>query len=237
MLTGCLECSEDSCSVLTVPTLNLDPHFKRGRCFSGGSESVKNLPANAGDPGSIPGSGRPPRGGNGNPFQYSCLENSMNRGALWVTVHGVARVGHNLVTKPASSPHFKIRLHENNAHGHASNGCLGWGKGISESQAPITTLAAFPKTLCGLNRASFIFISITLRGGSKRILLQFIRVFCLYFPLRVVLFFFFNFTYYLFLALLGLHCCMGFSCSRGSSLVAVCKLLTGVASLAAGHGL
>ena len=55
---------------------------------------VKNLPANAGearDVGLIPGWGRSPRGGNGNPFQYSCLENSMNRGAWWATVHGVAK--------------------------------------------------------------------------------------------------------------------------------------------------
>ena len=44
---------------------------------------VKNLLANAGDPGSIPGSGRSLGGGNGNPTQYSCLENSMDRGALW----------------------------------------------------------------------------------------------------------------------------------------------------------
>ena len=44
---------------------------------------VKNLPTNAGDTGSIPGSGRSPRGGNGNPLQYSCLENSMARGAWW----------------------------------------------------------------------------------------------------------------------------------------------------------
>ena len=42
---------------------------------------VKNLPANAGDPGSIPGSGRSPGGGNGNPLQHSCLENPMDRGA------------------------------------------------------------------------------------------------------------------------------------------------------------
>ena len=45
---------------------------------------VKNQPANAGDAGdvgSIPGSGRPPRGGNGNPLQYSCLKNLMDRGA------------------------------------------------------------------------------------------------------------------------------------------------------------
>ena len=67
-----------------------------------GSTVVKNLPANAGDPGdmgSIPGLGRSPGGGRGNPFQYSCLGNFMNRGAWWATVHGVIRVGHNLVTK------------------------------------------------------------------------------------------------------------------------------------------
>ena len=55
-----------------------------------GSSVVKNLPANAGDPGdmgSIPGLGRPPRGGCGNPFQYSCLGNFMK--AWWATVHGV----------------------------------------------------------------------------------------------------------------------------------------------------
>ena len=54
---------------------------------------VKNPPANAGDTGdvgSIPGLGRSPEGGNGNPLQYSCLENSMDRGALKATIHGVA---------------------------------------------------------------------------------------------------------------------------------------------------
>ena len=48
--------------------------------FPGGSV-VKNLPANAGDTGSIPGSERSPGGGNGSPLQYSCLENPMDRGA------------------------------------------------------------------------------------------------------------------------------------------------------------
>ena len=54
---------------------------------------VKNPPANAGDAGSIiPGLGRFPRGGNGNPFQYSCLESSMGRGAWWWTiVQGVSK--------------------------------------------------------------------------------------------------------------------------------------------------
>ena len=49
---------------------------------------VKRLPCNAGDPGLIPGLGRSPGEGNGNPFLYSCLENSMDRGAWWSTVHG-----------------------------------------------------------------------------------------------------------------------------------------------------
>ena len=55
---------------------------------------VKNLPDNAGDTGdmdSIPGSGRSPGGGHGNPLQYFCLENPLNRGAWWATVHRVAK--------------------------------------------------------------------------------------------------------------------------------------------------
>ena len=48
---------------------------------------VKNPPANIGDAGSIPGWGKSPGEGNGNPFQYSCLENSMDRGSQWATVH------------------------------------------------------------------------------------------------------------------------------------------------------
>ena len=54
----------------------------------------KNPPANAEDPrdvGSIPGPARSPRGGHGNPLQYSCLENPMDRRAWWVKVHGVAK--------------------------------------------------------------------------------------------------------------------------------------------------
>ena len=61
--------------------------------FPGGSVEM-NPPAKAGptgNAGSIPGSGRSPGEGNGNPFQYSCLENSMDRGAWWATVHGVAK--------------------------------------------------------------------------------------------------------------------------------------------------
>ena len=55
---------------------------------------VKNPPADAGDTrdaGLIPGSGRSPGGGNGNPLQYSCLETPMDRGAWWAIVHGVTK--------------------------------------------------------------------------------------------------------------------------------------------------
>ena len=66
--------------------------------FPGGSV-VKNLPANAGDAASVPGLGRPPGEGNGTPLQYSCLGNSMDRGAWQAIAHGVAKVRHDLVTE------------------------------------------------------------------------------------------------------------------------------------------
>ena len=68
--------------------------FRFGPCegiswgFSSGSDG-KESACNAGDLGSIPGSGRSPGEGNGSPLQYSCLENSMDRGAWWTTVHEV----------------------------------------------------------------------------------------------------------------------------------------------------
>ena len=65
--------------------------------FPGGTV-VKNLPLNAGDVrevGFIPGSGRSSGIGNGNPLQYSCLENPIERGAWQATVHGVTTVGHD----------------------------------------------------------------------------------------------------------------------------------------------
>ena len=79
---------------------------------------VRNPPASAGEAGSIPGSGRSPGGGNGNPLQYACLENPMDGGAWWATGQGVARVRHDRVTNeqrrqtsvkcgpaPLSAPH------------------------------------------------------------------------------------------------------------------------------------
>ena len=65
-------------------------------CGSAGKESTCHV----GDLGLIPGLGRSPGEGNGNPLQYSCLENPMDKGAWQATVHGVARVRYDLVTKP-----------------------------------------------------------------------------------------------------------------------------------------
>ena len=59
------------------------------------SSISKESACNAEDPDSIPGWGRFPGGGHGNPFQYSCLENPMDRGTWQATVHGFTRVGHD----------------------------------------------------------------------------------------------------------------------------------------------
>ena len=64
--------------------------FKTLKGFPNVSDG-KESACNAGNLGLIPGSGRSPGKGNGNPLQYSCLENPINRGALWATLHGVAK--------------------------------------------------------------------------------------------------------------------------------------------------
>ena len=84
---------------------------------------VKNLPANAEDRdvGSIPASGGSPGGRHGNPFQYSCLENSKNRRAWRATVHGVAEsdtterlsIAHNKSHLHMQSPESNYRIHKN----------------------------------------------------------------------------------------------------------------------------
>ena len=79
------------------PSLNLPPcfaqYFGDQFCFGGfpGGSDGKESTCSAGDPGLIPGLGRSHGQGNGYPLQYSCLENSMDRGAWWTTVHGVSK--------------------------------------------------------------------------------------------------------------------------------------------------
>ena len=68
--------------------------------FPGGSDG-KESACNAGDSGLIPGLGRSAGEENGNPLQYFCLENSLDRGAWQATIHGVIRIRHHLVTTPS----------------------------------------------------------------------------------------------------------------------------------------
>ena len=83
---------------------------------------------NSGDPGSTPGLGSSPEEGNGNPLQYSCLGNAMDRGTWWATIHGLTRVGHNLGTKPVFLPE--------ESHGQRSlecyNPCRSKESGVTE---------------------------------------------------------------------------------------------------------
>ena len=79
---------------------------------------VKNPPAKAGDVGLIPGLGRSPRGENGDIFQYSCLENPMDRGAWQATVHGIAELDMtehiHILTGVRWTPHCRFDLHFSN---------------------------------------------------------------------------------------------------------------------------
>ena len=72
--------------------------IEHSKGFLGGSVAM-NLPANAGDVGLIPGSGRSPGEGNGNLLQYSCLENPINRGGWWLQSLGLQRDEHDRVTE------------------------------------------------------------------------------------------------------------------------------------------
>jgi len=76
--------------LFSIPTQHSKAKVNSIQGFPSGS-MVKNLPANSGDAGWIPGSGRSPGGGNGNPLQYSCLKTSTDRGAWWAIVHAVAK--------------------------------------------------------------------------------------------------------------------------------------------------
>ena len=97
MYNWVLKFSAANCSTKSVWIFPIHKRDKRSilllsvsfKGFPGGSV-VKNPPANAGDAGSIPGSGRSSGEGNDNPLQYSCLEDSMDRGAQRATDHGIA---------------------------------------------------------------------------------------------------------------------------------------------------
>ena len=98
---------------------------------------VKNLPVNdrdARDVGLIPGLGRCPREGNGNPLQYCCLESPMDRGAWWATAHGVTRVRYNLVTK---SPPGGSVVRIPGFHCCVLHSIPGWGPEIPQAASSV----------------------------------------------------------------------------------------------------
>ena len=82
--------NQETCPSFCIYLFRLVLITRHGASFPGGS-GVKNPPANAGDRGLIPGSGRSPEEGNGNPLQYSCLEIFTQRGTWRATVHGVTK--------------------------------------------------------------------------------------------------------------------------------------------------
>ena len=104
---------EGSFQLITLASLRLHslqclPGYREiGLGFPGGSDN-KQSACNAGDLGSTPGSGRSPREENGYPLQYSCLENSMDRGAWQATVHGIAKSQAHLSTAQQSACRCKL---------------------------------------------------------------------------------------------------------------------------------
>ena len=92
---------------------------------------VKNLPVKAGNISSIPGSERSPGERNGYSLQYSCLGNPMDRGACQAIVHGVARVRHDLVTKPPPPGELVLcnSVYSTWADRLRGGVCGGWGTG------------------------------------------------------------------------------------------------------------
>ena len=94
------------------------------------AQLVKNPSGNAGearDTGSVPVLGRSPGGGNDNPLQYACLENSMNRSAWWATFHGVAKRLHSSVhTHTEDNIHILIWIHIYIMSSRKTNTNLGW---------------------------------------------------------------------------------------------------------------
>ena len=93
---------------MVIAAMELKDTYSLEVGFPGGSDS-KASAHNAGDPGSIPGLGRSSGEGNGNPLQDSCLGNSMDGGAWWATVHGVAKSRIQLCDFPFTFFHIELK--------------------------------------------------------------------------------------------------------------------------------
>ena len=130
-------------------------------CFPGGSDG-KASACNAEDAGLIPGSGRSPGEGTGNPLQYYCLENSMDRGAWWATVHGVT------IIKPFSVgcyllPHHLFLFHPEMAPDFIWSSILppfsvyvswNWGSALCKPSPSLNKIFWPPDSFRGENKLS-----------------------------------------------------------------------------------
>ena len=116
---------ESICFLKRVINVKLTHHILFWMAFPHGSV-VKNLPANAGDAGSIPRVGKIPGEENGNPLQYPCLGDPMDRGAWWATA------GHDLATKPQQQSCFR----NNRAAAALPSFCLNCERGLGQRSTP-----------------------------------------------------------------------------------------------------
>ena len=136
---------------LLLKTVVIIKHLEHFLSGFPGESVVKNLPAKAGDAGSIPGSGRSAGEGNGNPLQYSCLGNLMDRGAWWATVRGHKESDTTEQLKNNTSCHVGNAQHTA-VH---SRGCVSLGNTIHLNSffmlplcvAPYLLLRHFPQLL------------------------------------------------------------------------------------------
>ena len=109
----------------------------------------------------IPGLGRSPGEGNGNPLQYYCLENPMPRGAWQATAHGVARVGHDLATKPSPPVGEDTEAQRNSlthAKPHSGSTYLSWSDTVSLSSLPSPSCSGFAVSSCFLRKSALLHL-------------------------------------------------------------------------------
>ena len=130
--------------------------------FPGGSVG-KESACNAGDPGSIPGLGRSPGEGNGNPLPYSCLENRMDRGAWWATVHGVIKSWTRL-----SYVTFTFHFHALKKEMATHSSILAWRiPGTGEPGWPVPGISQYHMPLVLLQKILFFLDTTDYKSGQE----------------------------------------------------------------------